>query len=141
VIQIRFEINGRQADSHLRGAFEKAIFENICERLRSKLSNVRDPNTGESPALVVVRGQDLEHLSFEISGSERVVALAKVRLGISEDIPASPPNGDGSGKTPKPPPCAFVCHASENKPLARKIAEDLMKHGIDTFFDEGEIRL
>jgi hypothetical protein len=36
-------------------------------------------------------------------------------------------------------PRAFICHASEDKPLARQIAEDLMKNGIDTFFDEWEI--
>ena len=51
MIQIRFEINGRRVDPHdLRGAFEQAIFENIRERLRSKLSNVPDLDTGESPS-------------------------------------------------------------------------------------------
>jgi hypothetical protein len=37
-------------------------------------------------------------------------------------------------------PTAFLCHASEDKPLARRIANDLQKSGIDTFFDEWEIR-
>jgi hypothetical protein len=36
-------------------------------------------------------------------------------------------------------PCAFICHASESKPLARQIAGDFMKNGIDKFFDEWEI--
>ncbi|HEY2093450.1 MAG TPA: toll/interleukin-1 receptor domain-containing protein [Thermoanaerobaculia bacterium] len=35
---------------------------------------------------------------------------------------------------------AFICHASEDKDLARRIAEDLHKAGIDTFLDEWEIR-
>ena len=37
-------------------------------------------------------------------------------------------------------PVAFLCHASENKPLARKIAQELHNNRIDTFFDEWEIR-
>lgn len=34
---------------------------------------------------------------------------------------------------------AFICHASEDKDLARRIATDLHDSGIDTFFDEWEI--
>jgi hypothetical protein len=36
-------------------------------------------------------------------------------------------------------PCAFLCHASEDKPLAQQIARDFQASGIDTFFDEWEI--
>jgi hypothetical protein len=35
---------------------------------------------------------------------------------------------------------AFVCHASEDNELARRIASDLHANGIDTFFAEWEIR-
>lgn len=38
-----------------------------------------------------------------------------------------------------PSPVAFLCHASENKPLARRIASSLYQNGIPTFFDEWEI--
>lgn len=41
----------------------------------------------------------------------------------------------------KPNPTAFLCHATEDKPLARKIALTLQENGIHTFFDEWEIRL
>jgi len=37
-------------------------------------------------------------------------------------------------------PTAFLCHATEDKELARRIAQDFMAWGIDTFFDEWEIR-
>jgi hypothetical protein len=36
-------------------------------------------------------------------------------------------------------PQAFLCYASEDKDLARRIAADLLKAGIDTFFDDWEI--
>jgi hypothetical protein len=35
---------------------------------------------------------------------------------------------------------AFICHASEDNALARQIAADLHAAGIDTFFDEWEIK-
>lgn len=41
---------------------------------------------------------------------------------------------------PSEEPKAFLCHASEDKDLARRIAKDLQNDGIDTFFDEWEIR-
>ncbi len=37
------------------------------------------------------------------------------------------------------PPRAFLCHASEDKRLARRLATDLQAAGIDTFFDEWSI--
>src|SRR4051794_31747271 len=40
----------------------------------------------------------------------------------------------------KHPFLAFVCHASEDNELARRIATDLHANGIDTFFSEWEIR-
>jgi hypothetical protein len=37
-------------------------------------------------------------------------------------------------------PQAFVCHASEDKPTAERMATDLRKSGIETFLDKWEIR-
>lgn len=37
-------------------------------------------------------------------------------------------------------PSVFLCHASEDKALALRLATDLMSAGIDTFFDQWEIR-
>jgi hypothetical protein len=37
-------------------------------------------------------------------------------------------------------PVAFLCHASEDKPLAERIARSLYDAGIQTFYDEWEIR-
>lgn len=36
-------------------------------------------------------------------------------------------------------PEVFLCHATEDKPLASKIAHDLMEAGIDTFYDDWSI--
>ncbi|MGC9963921.1 MAG: toll/interleukin-1 receptor domain-containing protein [Syntrophobacteraceae bacterium] len=37
-------------------------------------------------------------------------------------------------------PVVFLCHASEDKALVNRLAEDLMGRGIDVFFDKWEIR-
>jgi len=36
-------------------------------------------------------------------------------------------------------PVAFLCHASEDKNMVRRLANDLIAHGIDVVFDEWEI--
>jgi TIR domain len=144
-MKITFEINGRSVNPrNLRDVMKQAILEAIEKDVRGKLAGVRDPETGEFP-VVAVRGRSLDNLSFEISGSPQLVASARRRLGLGEsdtkdkdsvsiqtDAPASP-------AAELPAPCAFVCHASEDKPLARRIAEEFQAQGIETFFDEWEI--
>jgi TIR domain len=124
----------------LRGALEQTIFKSVREQIQAKLMGIRDPKTGEFPS-VVVRGRDWNHLSLEVSGSEQVVALAKERLGIYDAN--SETNGDAESsahsKESKSLPCVSLCHASENKPLARNIAEHLLKYSVNTFFDQWEI--
>ena len=36
-------------------------------------------------------------------------------------------------------PRAFLCHATEDKEIARPLAEELQRNGIDTSYDEWEI--
>ncbi|MGH6899396.1 MAG: toll/interleukin-1 receptor domain-containing protein [Geminicoccaceae bacterium] len=145
-MKVTFEINGRPVNPrNLKDVMEQAILEAIEKDVRSKLAGVRDPETGEFP-VVTVRGRSLDNLSFEISGSPQLVALARERLGLGEsdtndedsavsmqtDAPASPAAEPLA-------PCAFLCHASEDKPLARRIAGDFQTQGIDTFFADWEI--
>lgn len=37
-------------------------------------------------------------------------------------------------------PRVFLCHASEDKPIASKVAHDLVDAGVDTFYDDWSIR-
>ena len=39
----------------------------------------------------------------------------------------------------KTTPHAFLCHASEDKEIARPLAEELQRNGVDTFYDKWEI--
>jgi TIR domain len=134
MLDIQFEVGGRRVNARDLGeALDDMLFTAVAENLHTQLSGVRDPDTGEFP-VIAIRGHDLSNLSFEISGSEQVVNLAKQRLGIDE-------NGtDAMTDQTSKPIKVFLSHASEDKQLARRIAEHLTENGIDTFFDEWEIR-
>ncbi|MBF8276934.1 MAG: hypothetical protein HW390_2007 [Candidatus Brocadiaceae bacterium] len=36
---------------------------------------------------------------------------------------------------------AFICHASEDKPVARRLASDLERHGVKVWLDERELQV
>ena len=118
---------------NLADALMAAVLHGVEESLRARVGSIRDPETGEFPVLVV-RGRDLENLSIEVEGSERLVALVKERLGGDEAE-----GGEASGPE-RDTPVAFLCHGSEDKATVRRLAEDLLAAGIDVFFDEWEIR-
>lgn len=141
MLKLNFEINGRPATpENIANTLEAAVLASVEEQIRSKLDGIRDPETGEFP-IVSVRGRDLESLSIEVTGSPRLVAIVKERLGGSESEGGQDEkdrdmgNRDADTKAP----CAFLCHSSQDKDLTRQIAHDLVAHGIDAFFDEWEI--
>lgn len=144
-MKITFEIDGRPVNPrNLRDVMAQAILEAIEKDVRGRLAGVRDPETGEFP-VVAVRGRSLESLSFEINGSPQLVALARERLGLGEgdandeDVVSIPTATAAPLAAELTAPCVFLCHASEDKPLARQIAGDFQAQGIETFFDEWEI--
>lgn len=142
MLRIDFEINGRLANpQNIADALEAAVLSSIEEQLRSKLDGIRDPDTGEFP-VVSVRGRDLENLSIEVSGSPRLIAIVKEKLGGTDDtkeISEDQDMAETDGTTERSAPCAFLCHASEDRELAHRIASDIQGQGIDTFFDKWEI--
>jgi hypothetical protein len=142
MLKLNFEINGRPATpENITNALEAAVLASIEQQIRSKLNGIRDPDSGEFP-VVSVRGRDLDSLSIEVSGSPKLVAMVKERLGGSNEAE----QGEGTGDMTEndhaavtKTPCAFLCHSSQDKDLARQIAGDFLKQGIDAFFDEWEI--
>jgi hypothetical protein len=138
MLRMTYEIKGRSVNpQNIKDDLEQMVIGGIEDEIRSKLTGIRDPETGEFP-VVAVRGRDLEHLSFEMSGSSRLVALVKKQLGLETGkVDSNEPGGGlmNGNRLPR----AFLCHASEDKELARQIAHDFQAEGIETFFDEWEI--
>ena len=80
MIEITFEINGKKVNpNNIRDALEKATMNAVAEGIRKKVGSIRDPKTGERPK-IKMKGRNLENLSFEVSGSEELVALVKEKL-------------------------------------------------------------
>lgn len=137
-MKVTFEIDGRPIDpSKMGDAIMAAVLKGIEEEVRAKIGSIRHAETGEFP-VVVVRGRNLDNLSCEVTGSPELLAIVNERLYGAEgeqNVESENPSVEG-----KPMPVAFLCHASEDKEIVRRIAKDLMAKGIDVFFDEWEIR-
>lgn len=83
MIDISFEINGRKVRPDQVGdALERAALDSVRNQIIRKVGNLRDPQTGEQPK-IKVKGRSLSDLSFEISGSERLIELVKQKLRSS----------------------------------------------------------
>lgn len=130
----KIEINGRTVrPDEIANVVERAMLEAVARQIQNRIGSVRDPETGEAP-LVVARGTSLQDLTFEVAGSPRLVALVKERLAGSSSNEVAKPMVDHDAS-----PVAFLCHATEDKDLARRIAEKLLQSGIRTFFGEWEV--
>ena len=142
MIDVKFEIGGRRVDpSNMNDAIEAMLLQGIADEIHKKVSGIRNPDTGERP-VVLVRGNDLGSLSMEVTGSDELVRQVAERLEIraADNSTDSPNAEDGPAESAKQAPKAFLCHATEDKPLARRVAGDLQTAGIETFFDEWEIQ-
>jgi hypothetical protein len=138
---INFQFNAPDLDALVRTT--------IQQHIASAVTNLICPVHGTRLEAVHIAGDSLDHLDLRMEGCcDELLSLANAALGADEnsgDDEASEtretPTGDkmGSSATLTRPLRAFICHASEDKEIARRLARDLHAAGIDTFFDEWEI--
>jgi hypothetical protein len=85
---------------------------------------------------------------FQLIEKENGIVIAHTYLGI--DFTHAPdtlvrdaisPYVSGFKRLKRPLVQAFICHASEDKPIARKIAYSLVSLGSEVWFDEWEIKV
>lgn len=80
MIDIEFQLNGRKIrPNDIGNQLEKAIFSQVRDNIAGKLRGIRDPESGSRPK-VVVKGRSLDKLSFEVSGSPKLIEEVKRRL-------------------------------------------------------------
>ena len=73
MINVSFEINGRKVrPGQIANELERAMLESVRDDIVRKVSNIRDPKTGERPK-IKVKGRSLDKLSFEVTGSEELI--------------------------------------------------------------------
>jgi len=133
---IRFEIDGKKIDpGNVTDAITAQIIEGIKDHIHKRIGALRHPVTGESP-VVIVRGKFFDNLSVEIEGSSEFVELVQQKLIDDNSMATNTVSMNNAADKEK---IVFLCHGSEDKAFARKLANDLTKHGIKVFFDEWEI--
>ncbi len=115
---------------------EKALMNEAIAQIKKdfheKIGSIRHPGTGEFPT-VIVRGDALDDLSIQVEGSPELLALVKDRLGVEA-------NGVSFEETASARPKVFLSYTTADQALARRIAEALMAQGIETWWDQWEIR-
>lgn len=84
MINIKFEINGRQVDPRNIGdALQGAMLSTISQGLQKKVGSVRCLVHGQSPKLLG-KGRSLDKLNFEVSGCcDKLMKDVKTKLGSS----------------------------------------------------------
>jgi hypothetical protein len=78
---IEFRLNGRRfRPNDFRNALEQAMVRNIEAQIRDKIGDLRDPETGAQPKLIM-SGKSLDSLSIEVEGTPYLIEQVKARLG------------------------------------------------------------
>src|SRR5437868_2097977 len=133
MIKIEFEA------PHLSSFIQQAVRQQIASTLASVICPVHSKHLEG----VHIAGESADRLELKMNGCcDEVLALASDALGASrDDVGDTPTETDmsddsaiggrhdaGTQRVAR----AFICHASEDKELARRIATDLHAAGIDT---------
>ena len=88
VLDIQFEIGGRKLDPCFIGdSVEKATLLYVARLMRKKFSKIRISDR-EDPLRVLIKGEDVDHLYYELDGSQSVLDQVKDKIGANqrEDI-------------------------------------------------------
>lgn len=103
------------------------------QHFHEMVGSIRHPTTGEFPTLVV-KGDSLDDLRVQVEGSPELLDLVKQRLG-----------SEANGMTFRErhsaaPPKVFLSYTTADQAVARKIAEALIAQGVQTWWDQWEVR-
>lgn len=88
ILDIQFEIGGRKLDPCFIGdSVEKVTLLYVARLMRKKFSMIRVSDR-EDPLRVLIKGDDVDHLHFELEGSQSVLDQVKDKTGTNqrEDI-------------------------------------------------------
>lgn len=135
---IKITHNGRPFDARrfadeLRSHAVEMGMQAIEEKARGAAGSIVDPETGKH-AVVFVDRLPQNRVGVRTSGSPAFARLLEKRLGVGVgDVTVM--GVDKMAAEPR----VYLAHASEDKEMVRPLAEYLMEHGIETWFDEWEI--
>lgn len=105
----------------------------IEAKARGAASSIIDPETG-THADVFVDRQPGNGVALRTKGSPAFARLLEKRLGVDAGEVESIEVAAGVSA-----PKVYLAHATEDKPMVRPVAEYLMAHGVEVWFDEWDI--
>jgi hypothetical protein len=136
-VALEFRRSGRKVSQRdfVKGIMEDAldkVMESYTEELHGKAASVVDPETGKHVP-VFVRRIGEQGWTIHTSGSPAFARALEQRLGLNK--------GEVHGMTEPATRerLVYLAHASEDKAIARPLAEGLMLRGINVWYDNWEI--
>lgn len=134
---LEFRRGGRKVSQRdfLKGLEEELIdtaLESYAEELHGKAASVVDPETGKHAA-VFVRRVGRESLTIFTSGSSGFARALEQRLGLNRGEVHSVNEPAARERL------VYLAHATEDKGLAKPLAEGLVERGIPVWYDNWEI--
>lgn len=119
----------------VQGIMEDAVeaaMTSHTEQLHGRAASVVDPETGKH-APVFVRRIGREGWSIHTTGSPTFARALEQRLGLTAG------EVHGMDEPAHRERLVYLAHASENKDIAKPLAEGLMRRGINVWYDNWEI--
>lgn len=134
---IEFRRGGRKVSQRefFDGIMEDAIdnvMEAHAEELHGKAASVVDPETGEHAPVFVRRIGD-RGWTIHTNGSPAFARALERRLGLNTGEVHS------MSEPPTRERLVYLAHASDDKAIAKPLAEGLIQRGIDVWYDNWEI--
>lgn len=84
MLDIRFEIAGRKLDPCFVGdSVQKATLLHAYHYIKQKFRPIRIPDS-EQPLRVLISGEDVAHLRWELDGSQEILRQVREKLGDVE---------------------------------------------------------
>ena len=110
----------------------EGVLSSYAEDLHRKAASVVDPHTGKHVP-VFVRRIGREGWSLHTSGSPTFARALEQRLGLNQG------EVHGMNQSVNRERLVYLAHASEDKGIAKPLAEGLMRRGINVWYDNWEI--
>lgn len=134
---IKYYRNGRSTSQKnfmhgLEEELTQQALEHLSRELHGKASSVVDPETGKH-VTVFVRQIGTDRLNLHIDGSPAAASAIEERLGLNKGEVRHMDSATQQQRS------VYLAHASEDKPVAKPIAEGLVERGIDVWYDNWEI--
>lgn len=84
MLDIQFEIGGRKLDPcFIADSVKKATLLYVARLMRKKFSVIQNPDY-EDPLTVLIKGEDVDHLYYELAGPQSVLDQVRKKIGVRQ---------------------------------------------------------